>query len=172
MYDLLVARETLKTCPKGEDGKKLERSSLNKRITAWKQKRGEDPRATHTPTCPYLVHPWRVLIAFKFPADVARTGVRPVTTAGKNGNGGGDKKENLERRDRVICNLVVETAKTRRTIRGEGLRCSKGALTNYEEGGVARWTEYPVIWAGATRLSRRPKNHDFVAAEVYIIREN
>lgn len=85
---------------------------------------------------------------------------------------GGDKKEILERRDRVICNLVVETAKTRRTIRGEGLRCSKGALTNYEEGGVARWTEYPVIWAGATRLSCRPKNHDFVAAEVYIIREN
>lgn len=43
MYDLLVARETLKTCPKGEDGKKLERSSLNKRITGWKQKRGDDP---------------------------------------------------------------------------------------------------------------------------------
>lgn len=43
MYDLLVAGEAPKTCPKGEDRKKLERSSLNKRITAWKQKRGDDP---------------------------------------------------------------------------------------------------------------------------------
>lgn len=104
MYDLLVARETPKTCPKGEDGKKLERSSLNKRITAWKQKRGDDPWATHTPTCPYLVHPWRVLIAFKFPADAARTGVRPVrvTTARKNGNGGGQEGNSRKKGSRDL----------------------------------------------------------------------
>lgn len=43
---------------------------------------------SHTPTCPYLVHPWRVLIAFKFPAN-ARIGIGLcVMTAGKNANGG------------------------------------------------------------------------------------
>lgn len=92
----------------------------------------------------------------------------------------GDKKEILESRDRVICNLVVETPKTRWTI-GGGAAGAEGATHRRrtyklrrtgESRERSRWTGYPVIWAGATRLSRRPKNHDFVAAEVYIIREN
>ena len=105
MYDLLALLAKHRNVSKRrEDRKKLERSSLNKRITAWKQKRGEDPRATHTPTCPYLVHPWRVLIAFKFPADAARTGVRPVrvTTARKNGNGGGQEGNSRKKGSRDL----------------------------------------------------------------------
>lgn len=38
----------------------------------------------------------------------------------------GDKKEILESRDRVICNLVVETPKTRWTIGGRGRGRSGG----------------------------------------------
>lgn len=93
----------------------------------------------------------------------------------------GDKKEILESRDRVICNLVVETPKTRWTIGGRGRGRSGGCdapkahLQITKDGGESRAVAMdgiPGVLAGATRLSRRPKNHDFVAAEVYIIREN
>lgn len=76
MYDLLTThsspRETSKRIQK-EHRKNLVGAHYTT-YNGLEPEGANDPGATHTPTCPYLVHPWRVLIAFKFPAN-ARIGI-------------------------------------------------------------------------------------------------